>query len=202
MSDKMGHGSTTQFRTSIDNTIKAIEKNAQLPVPVGKPQTFTVNGQTYEILRFAKGSKGPNFAQTIEIAKNRGREMLTAEEARQIIANGESNTVFRTALKSKEWGYVRNQESEAEGWTPVAYRESDGALLLYEYALHLTAPVVILKVSAQQAQEDKLLKRINGQVNWLRRQSPKDLVFAGKFAKLQKNLDKLEDLLRPTDKEK
>jgi hypothetical protein len=58
------------------------------------------------------------------------------------------------------------------------------------------------EADSTQVRAGELLGTIKNQVKLLRRQSPKDLVFENKFAKLQKNLDTLEDLLRPTNTEK
>lgn len=130
------------------------ETKAQLPVPK-EPVTFTVNGQTYEILRFE--GKGPNLAQTIDMAKSmKGRQMLTFEEAREISNDtGELNTAFTNALKPGEWSYIRDPESETRFGARVLLHNGD---IKWMYAgidgdgpEDNASPVVILKVTGEDA---------------------------------------------------
>ncbi len=113
--------------------------------------TFTVNGQTYEVLRFPEG-KGPTLAQSIEIAKGRG-EMLTIQEAREIRDNSKSNAAFKNALKPGEWTYVRDQKSEERSRAAYLdryryYRRLD----VYDYDWpDDAARVVVLKKAGSEA---------------------------------------------------
>jgi hypothetical protein len=128
------------------------ETRAQLPVPIGQPQTLTMKGQTYEILRF-KG-KGPNLAQTIAMAESmQGKQMLTLKEAREITGDSESNLAFRNALWPGEWGYVRDPESEAQSYAPcLQYSSLNGRLYsLYYFRPASASRVVILKVTSEAA---------------------------------------------------
>jgi hypothetical protein len=120
-------------------------------VPIGRPETFTVNNQkTYEILRFE--GKGPTLAQTIAIAKPmRGKQMLTLKEAMEITGGIESNTAFRKALRPGEWGYVRDPESEGRSW--AAYLGHDGVNRRLcagdNFGPEGTSRVLILKVESK-----------------------------------------------------
>ena len=92
----------TQTRTSQSET-------RNLSVPTNR-ETFTANGKTYELLRFAEGL---NLQQAISLAAGMNREMLTRKEAREIRDNDESNSEFRRHLKPGEWAYVRYPELES-----------------------------------------------------------------------------------------
>jgi hypothetical protein len=114
---------------------------------------FTVKGQEYEIHRFLEG-KGPNLTQTIAMAEStKGKQMLTLKEAREIRDDSESTATFRNALRPGEWGYVRDQESEARSFAAYLGHNSGGRRL---YAGGYGRPddasrVVILKVTSEAA---------------------------------------------------
>jgi hypothetical protein len=150
----MNATATRQGSAGEDKTATAHqpETKAQLPVPIGRPQTFTVKGQAYEILRFSEG-KGPNLAQTIAMVEPmQGRRMLTLKEAREIIGDGKSNAAFRNALRPDEWGYVRNPESEACSYAACLGRAAGGwRLYAHVYWPDYASPVVILKVTSEAA---------------------------------------------------
>jgi hypothetical protein len=123
-----------------------------LPVPIGQPQTLTVKGQAYEILRF--GGKGPNLEQTIAMAESmQGKQMLTLKEAREITGDIESNTAFRNAINPGEWGYVRNPETEERSFAAcLDHNRADRRLYAFIYFWPASASrVVILKVTSETA---------------------------------------------------
>jgi hypothetical protein len=132
------------------NATKQGSVQLPLPVPIGQPQTFTVKGQTYEILRF-KG-KGPTLAQTITIAESmQGKQMLTLKEAREIRDDSESNAAFRNAINPGEWGYVRDPEAEERSSAAflVHYSADRRLYAIYDYRPDDASRVVILKVDSK-----------------------------------------------------
>jgi hypothetical protein len=76
-----------------------------------RSETFKVGDQNYVVLRFTE-RMWPTLARAITIAEVKGMEMLTLEEAREIIDNSELNIAFRNILKPGDWTYIRNPESE------------------------------------------------------------------------------------------
>jgi hypothetical protein len=85
-----------------------MSKTIPLPKEIST-QTITIKDQMYTILRFAEG-KGVNFAQTIAIAKARGKDMLTSDDARKIMDDQESKTAFKSALGPGDDCYILHSE--------------------------------------------------------------------------------------------
>ena len=84
-----------------------VETNTQTLIVKGQ-QTFTIDGQAYTMLRYAK-NKGPTFAQSIEVAKNMGKDMPSFNEIREICDkcnNQELDIASRNALNSAGMAFV------------------------------------------------------------------------------------------------
>ena len=103
----------------------------RLPVPTSSA-TFTLNGQTYLILKFPEG-KGPDLEQTEEMARMNHGKLITCQEAKRIQGPDGAprtldsrewgiqstygpNEAFRKALEPGEWGYLSDPEC-----TPPSY---------------------------------------------------------------------------------
>jgi hypothetical protein len=203
---------TKQGSAGKDKTAAQPETTARLPVPIGQPQTFTVNGQTYEILRVE--GKGPILAQTIAMAKSmEGRQTLTLKEAREIRDDSESNTAFRNALELDEWSEVAAQREVAgeprkdgmrtnsgdvpslplEDWDTAKLRgERDQAILMIGKRM---APN---KREFMAAVERKIIPRILGDIRtiiengWADSISPYDLYHCHLMVPLSPPLDGLD----------
>jgi hypothetical protein len=137
-----------QKTASHNNEIKA-----PLPQPINT-NSFTSNGEKYEILRYA--DKGPTLAQTIEIAaKSKGKSMLTIDETRKIIDNEETNHAFKEALNPRERGYIRDTESEAQFSVGICFGRAASGLLYTNsryYGPYEHAQVVILKETDRETE--------------------------------------------------
>ena len=69
--------------------------------------TFAVRGREYTVLRYPKG-EDLSPARTRAIAKSmRGKRLLTAGEAREMVSDYELNAAFIRVLQPGEWGYTR-----------------------------------------------------------------------------------------------
>jgi hypothetical protein len=112
-----------------------------------------IKGQIYEVHRYLP-EKGPNRDETIAMAKD-GRELLTAEEARAIKKDPESNVAFRKMMKYGEWCYVRDPESEARPRASFAKLHNSTYLnVMVNVPIDgrgAPAPIVILKIKNKTA---------------------------------------------------
>jgi hypothetical protein len=106
-------------------------RTAQLPEST-ESEILTVNGKTYEILRFP-GNEGPNLEQTKAMAAGiKGKKMLTIRDAKEIMMDYSSKTAFEKVLKEGESAYVRNPRSEKESRATMLSHSHDGELYIEE----------------------------------------------------------------------
>ncbi len=128
----------------------ALYAEAKLPVPIGRPQHATVDGQEYKALRFAEG-KGPDLTKTKAIARIEGDAMPTTEDPREIgIA----------LLKPGEWCFIINKNPDE--MPMVAVLDSKGYVYydVYDYIKpNGAAPVVILKETGNSTKPQSHLLR-------------------------------------------
>jgi hypothetical protein len=97
----------------------------------GSGTTFTAKGQTYTIMRYAEG-EGPNFTQTIELAKRMKKELLTLKDAVAIVWNPKLNREFKDHMPDGSWAYIRDQKSD-EGSIAICVLRHCGGMLVGEY---------------------------------------------------------------------
>lgn len=126
---------------------------AQIPVPLSI-QSFTVGHQIYVKFTYYK-EEGVDLQQSINTAKDGKRpflssdiQMLTIQDAKEIIDNDELNTRFKDVLMPNEYFYVRDPEFEGQSLTSYLGRDFDnGDLHVVRGGSEGPAPVVILKVT-------------------------------------------------------
>ena len=146
--DAGGMATDTVMIEMIEHAIDALNPaKIRLPKEIGAT-TFTVGNAAYTVLRYTQ-NEAPSLRQSTAIAVDRGEEMLTLDEAREIRDNAGLRAAFtrKGALFPGEWSYVHDQGTKEMSGAAFLSRPTirKGALFIGRDISSYGAPVVVLK---------------------------------------------------------